>query len=766
MKIIRCLSHSFIPVVFTVCWVLLPASGDCSEPGLVLWNRLGSIAEITSSEVGLAGSTDPSVGAANFTAGVFGDAYVADHTVKSPLVTFPKAVIPIQAGTIELWGKLINPPGNLAWGANPFFFHISDGTYAGYALHLNGNDGAGNGGLCGGAGHGTATGTGWYGSWTYEQVLSVGQAEEWHHYALVWNQDGIPGVADGRKKIAVFLDGQLESGRWYEPDPDFVPLNGGELGLIFNQHLSQGSVAVDNLKIWGFAKTDFSDRYDEGTGDACNNILFADDFDTGVLSAEWVSKEPAQWIQDGWLHTKDTDGWPRDSMAVVHDSDPSWTDYTVAITAEWVPGTPWENFTLPLRSDGFYRSSAGSSGSAYQLHIDGAGGFPWSIPRVGLTRSTGQSNVELFHQDYPIPSGSMELLISLTGGRIQLWIDGQPVFDVIDPDPLLFGGVGVHAIWEAEARFDNLVVCASEAPPQDEDGDGHDAEVDCDDNDPNNWVSCATCADGDEDGFFTGCDAYVSLAGPDCDDDDYDVYPGASELCNGIDDDCDGSVPATEADEDQDGFRVCAGDCNDAEPAIHPLTAEVCDGVDNDCDGDIDEGFDVDADGYTSCGGDCNDGDADIHPAAAEPCDGIDNDCSGAVDDGPVPCLACAGFEPPMHLPPVTVQGKNRALPHKARLLDATGVPVTDLNLAAPPVIQVLFDPGTGGASIDVSDDALAAGQGTDGNQFTFTDEERWQFNLKTRNYTASGTYLVYLDTGDPLEYEVFPVCETAFVVE
>ena len=43
---------------------------------------------------------------------------------------------------------------------------------------------------------------------------------------------------------------------------------------------------------------------------------------------------------------------------------------------------------------------------------------------------------------------------------------------------------------------------------------------------------------------------------------------------------------------------------------------------------------------------------------------------------------------------------------------------------------------------------------------------ERWQFNLKTRSYTASGTYLVYLDTGDPLEYEVFPVCEAAFVVE
>ncbi len=49
-----------------------------------------------------------------------------------------------------------------------------------------------------------------------------------------------------------------------------------------------------------------------------NTVLFEDTFDSGTMSPEWVSKAATQWVENGWLHTKDTDGWPRDSMAVVH----------------------------------------------------------------------------------------------------------------------------------------------------------------------------------------------------------------------------------------------------------------------------------------------------------------------------------------------------------------------------------------------------------------------------------------------------------------
>ncbi len=83
--------------------------------------------------------------------------------------------------------------------------------------------------------------------------------------------------------------------------------------------------------------------------------------------------------------------------------------------------------------------------------------------------------------------------------------------------------------------------------------------------------------------------------------------PIGIEICNGLDDDCDGLV--------DEGF------------------VEICNGLDDDCDGSIDEGFDVDGDGYTTCGGDCNDNNAAVNPGATEVCNGIDDNCDGIIDN-------------------------------------------------------------------------------------------------------------------------------------
>ena len=181
---------------------------------------------------------------------------------------------------------------------------------------------------------------------------------------------------------------------------------------------------------------------------------------------------------------------------------------------------------------------------------------------------------------------------------------------------------------------------------------------------------------------------YVADA-TDCDDGDASVNPWVDELCNGVDDDCDGTVDEATAidaitwyaDVDRDGYGDSASlivacdqptgwvadgtDCNDLDTATNPGASESCDGVDNDCDGAVDEDdavdgatwyADADGDGYgdpasttTACSqpsgyitdsSDCDDADGTINPGVSESCDGVDNDCDGTVDeDGAVDAL-------------------------------------------------------------------------------------------------------------------------------
>ncbi|MFC1888275.1 M14 family zinc carboxypeptidase [Thermodesulfobacteriota bacterium] len=139
------------------------------------------------------------------------------------------------------------------------------------------------------------------------------------------------------------------------------------------------------------------------------------------------------------------------------------------------------------------------------------------------------------------------------------------------------------------------------------------------------------CVDGDGDGF-----ASESCGGLDCDDSDPAVNPEADEACDGADNDCDGIID--DADQDADGYidQDCGGDdCDDATPLSYPGAAEVCDGADNDCDGSIpaDEA-DEDDDGYRVCADDCDDLNPDVNPGADEiRRNDIDDDCDGRIDE-------------------------------------------------------------------------------------------------------------------------------------
>ncbi len=265
----------------------------------------------------------------------------------------------------------------------------------------------------------------------------------------------------------------------------------------------------------------------------------------------------------------------------------------------------------------------------------------------------------------PVAFGQLPDPVGFVDGQVLEWTitltgDQSGGFDVTDTGCLIVIGT------------DSKIVIGT---PDDRDCDGDAAAVDCNDNDPTvGPTKPERCANGVNDDCDGMTDEIEDVNGDgvdncsDCDDQNNHRYPGNTEVCDGLDNDCNDLCDDGPADPDGDTYTTCgthrlddgtcAGpndsliDCQEGDAGVNPGAEEVCDGVDNNCNGVCDDGFDPDGDHYTECGSrtdvcngtnavnvDCEPDNKDAFPGnRPELCDGVDNDCDGVFYPAQVPC--------------------------------------------------------------------------------------------------------------------------------
>ena len=200
------------------------------------------------------------------------------------------------------------------------------------------------------------------------------------------------------------------------------------------------------------------------TGSArADNILFEDHFNTdGPLSPEWTTISASQWVEGGQMNARwDGNGDSLASIAVVHDGDSTWTDYRFSATVDPAGGYAYLNFR---GSESKLYGGPGLHMVGYELIFDANQPNPEVILAHIDGNMVGYNLAKVPYDGLTIGVGNLVDVLCV-GPRIQVSVNGTQIIDVVDSNPILFGGIGIQSVFAGRlARFDNVVVTDISVP--------------------------------------------------------------------------------------------------------------------------------------------------------------------------------------------------------------------------------------------------------------------------------------------------------------
>ena len=172
-----------------------------------------------------------------------------------------------KAGCIEFWAKILKRSSDVSWGGDPRFFTISRQTTreTHELLDIVSNNGAGNSGFSTWTPVGNLVSIQGMSALSYTTLFPSSKWQDWHHYAIIWDDNGIDGCSPSVKAL-LKVDGQPIACAKFDPrseagidavlaEPTILSFTSPSPGNL--EDSTKSPFLIDEFKIWDYAKTDF-----------------------------------------------------------------------------------------------------------------------------------------------------------------------------------------------------------------------------------------------------------------------------------------------------------------------------------------------------------------------------------------------------------------------------------------------------------------------------------------------------------------------------